>query len=296
MPSSTVAEARRTRSRQFTQLYGVALAFTLVPFSMGTDAAREGLYRLTGQLSGAIDQARYSLLHNELDAAVLAADGALAMVPGSEESRAVKANALFERYWVSQDESDRQGGRELVESLRQSSDAGAYTARGNLALIEGDTLAAVKSLQQAVAADDADAYAQHQLGFSLNALGRYAEALPHFERALLLAPDMAWVQSNLVVTLAGLERCDESVPGLPPAVGASCHNQLGVLQYNGNRFREARAHFDRAVRAAPDSAMFHANLAAALANLGDRAQARVHARQARSLGLSAHPVLQALGE
>jgi Flp pilus assembly protein TadD len=107
---------------------------------------------------------------------------------------------------------------------------------------------------------------------------------------------MAWVQSNLVVTLAGLERCDARIQGLQPGAGASCHNQLGVAQYNGNRFKEARAHFDRAVRAAPDSAMFHANLAAALANLGDRQQARAQARQARSLGLTEHPVLQALGE
>jgi tetratricopeptide (TPR) repeat protein len=211
-------------------------------------------------------------------------------------ARAIKANALFERYWVSQDESDRASGRALVDSLQDSRDAAAYTARGNRALVDGDTLGAVNALQQAVAADPTDAYAQHQLGFSLNAAGRPEEALAHFKRALELVPDIAWAQSNLLVTLVELERCDENIPGLQPAVAASCNNHLGVLRDNAQRFRDARGHFERAVQAAPDSALFHANLAGTLVKLGDRGDATLHARQARTLGLSDHWVFGALGE
>lgn len=155
---------------------------------------------------------------------------------------------------------------------------------------------AVNALLQAVAADPTDAYAQHQLGFSLNAAGRPEEALAHFKRALELVPDIAWAQSNLLVTLVDLERCDENIPGLQPAVAASCNNHLGVLRENARRYRDAREHFERAVQAAPDSAPFHANLAGTLVKLGDRGDATLHARQARTLGLSDHWVFGALGE
>jgi Flp pilus assembly protein TadD len=288
MTTSTTAAARRARRQQFMQLYGVALVFTLLPYLLAA-------YQTGERLSESLGRAQDALLHNRLDEAIGAADETLAMDTDSDRARGIAASAQFERYWVTQAEVDRENGRELVALLQDSPEASALTARGNLALIDGDTVVAVALLRQATVADPSDAYAHHQLGFSLNATGRTEEAVTHLRRALELSPDMAWVQSNILVSLIQLDRCDEAIPGLQREVAARCHNEVGIQHYNARRFADARRRFELAVQIAADSGLYHAHLAAALLESGNRKQAAAHARQSLALGVKDHWVFGALG-
>lgn len=320
MAIPTPQQARREWWKQFIQLYAVALIFTMLVALLSGFAGRNlagGAYDDAGfppegQISPAgefdlvtpegrsspagelIASAEQALIHNQLEEAARAADEALALDPYSEAAMAIKANALFERFWVTGSSDDLQVVRGLLTEIYDPQSAQAYTAVGNLALVDGDTASAVTALQQAVTVDPNNAYAQHQLGYMLVAAGRPETAIAHFERALQLAPQMAWVQANLLDAMLRLGECDRTVEGLQLEIVGNCHNQLGISHYNTGDFTIARESFQRAVDLAPDSATYHLNLAGTYLQLGERDAATSHARQARRLGAAQHWVLDEL--
>jgi tetratricopeptide (TPR) repeat protein len=294
MAGSDLPSPRLTWWRQLTRLYLVALAVTAVPFIGAWSFAGLAERRVQRFNQETLATAELALVRGQLQEAIIGAEVVLYGLPDSERAKAVKANAHIESYWATSSESDLETARSLVLELAQSQEGPAHTARGNLALIDGDTAAAVEHLQQAGAADPADAYAQHQLGFALAAQGRDEEALVQFRSALARVPDMAWVQANLQVLLPKLERCDEAIPGLAPAVQASCHNTVGVKRYNDGDRTEAKRLFEQAVAAAPDSAVFRANLASALFQLGEYDAAREQVRRSYDLGLRDHWIFSAI--
>ena len=185
--------------------------------------------------------------------------------------------------------------RALATKLESARDSQALVARGNLALIDGNPKQAVALMTEAVDANPNDAYAHHQLGFALNEAGRTEDALTQLKRALALSPEMAWVQANLANVLTKLERCDETIAGLKPEVNAGCHDEVGVKLFNAGKAVEGRRHFERAVELSGGNGGYHANLAIALLQTGDRAGAHQHALQARKLGVKEHPVFAPLG-
>jgi len=248
----------------------------------------------TGAATDQLRRAQNALLHNRLDDAIVAADRVLATNADSPRARAIKSNALFERYWVRHDESDQAQGRAIVAALENSQDAAGYTARGNLSLISGDTATAIGLLGRAVASDPNDAYARNQLGFALMVAGRSDEGLTHLRRALQLMPDMAWVKTNLLDAMVALGHCDETISGLRRDALADCNNRVGIIHSQAQRFAEASRHFGRAAELVPTTGMYHANLAAALLQMGDRQSAVLHAEEARKLGVTDHWVFGAL--
>lgn len=299
MEPANPTRARRTKWAQFGMLYLVALVLILIPhtaswaipdFLEGRAAANAA-----GNAATRIESAQEALVHGRLDEAIANADEALLGIPASERARALKANALFERYWENKADTDLAAGRQLATALSASKESAAYIARGNLALIENSAQRAVTLLSEAVKASPDDPYAHHQLGFALNQSNRPDQALTHFRRALELAPNMAWVQNNLTETMTRLERCEESVPGWKPEFAAECSERIGIARYNAQRFDDARRLFERAATLAPGNGLYQANYAAVLLQGGDRDRAVEHARRAQGLGVKDHPIFRPLG-
>ncbi len=129
------------------------------------------------------------------------------------------------------------------------------------------------------------ALAQNNLGTSLRELGRFSEALQAYRQAVGLDPKLALARSNLGQLLVdqgeaeeGLTNCAEAV-ALEPNVPAA-HNNLGNAFRALERFGEARAAYDEALRLASlaksrpsELAQIHANRGLALFLKGDRAGA-----------------------
>lgn len=315
MSTPSLSDARRTRWRQFGQLYAVAFAFTLIPHTLawsvpqifeeaagdlagdGDGLANEPAADTTDAtpLADALARAQDDLIHDRLDTALTWANEALQIDPNSEQARGIKSNILFERFWATKSDADVEEGRRLAAGLNGSNAPAALTALGNLALIDGQAATAVQLLGVAVTAAADDAYAHHQLGFAFNEAKLPNEALPHLRRALELAPQMAWVQANLQDVLTRLGRCDEPIPGLLRQTAAACSNEVALRMYEDKRMEEAARLFERAVQYAPETGVYYANLASALLQLGRRDQALEHARRARMLGVTDHWVLGALG-
>ncbi|MGC4085147.1 MAG: tetratricopeptide repeat protein [Vicinamibacterales bacterium] len=326
--AASMTAARQARRLQFVQLYLVAGVFTLVPYTAAWFAPRLNASSLgatlvdstrgatetpteTETLSAvppaddgggrqafvqALTQAHDALIHNRLDAAIERADDALRIDPASMDARGLKANALFERYWVNKSDADLQAARSLTDDVAASTAPHALVARGNRALAEGHPEQAVALLAGAAVAGPNDPYVQHQYGFALNAAKQPERAVTYLAQALQLTPDMAWVQENLKDVLTRLERCDEPIPGLHAEVVADCSNEVGVKLYGARRPQEAVARFERAVTLAPENGVYHANLAAALLAIGQREEALQHAQQARERGVTDHPALRQLAQ
>jgi tetratricopeptide (TPR) repeat protein len=309
MDNEIAARARRKKGSQLGLLYAVAFVITLVPHTLAWSvpsylerrAARqqaevaEEAARITAQLESVTGQAHDALLHNRLDQAIAAADQVLALEPTWERAQAVKANAFIERFWVTKADADLEQARRLVALTATPGDAQTFAAIANLALIDKDPAQAVALLGRAAEIAPADAYVQHQYAFALNQSKRPDEALPHYVKAITIAPDMAWVNENLQEVLAALGRCEEKIPRLKPETIAGCSDAVGVQHYNAGRFTEARRLFERAVALAPANGVYHANLAIALLRFGRQAQALEEGRQARALGVKEHPIFEALG-
>jgi Flp pilus assembly protein TadD len=281
-------QARRTWRRQFVRLYVIAFIVTLIPFAFSRIATQV-------EANSASESAQQALVHGQLVDAISNADAMLERTPSSERAQAIRMNALIERYWETKSAADLSEARTAGKRLQPSRDSQALVARGNLALVDNDPKRAVTLMSDAIAVDPKDAYAHHQLGFALNQAGRPEEALTHFKQALGLAPKMAWVQQNLADLLTKLGRCDEQIEGMIPEANAECHGQIGVKVFNEGQVMEGRRHFERAVQLAPNVGAFHANLAFALLQTGDRASAIQHATRAKALGVTDHPVFNALG-
>src|SRR5688572_15326899 len=282
MENDLAARARRKRGSQFGLLYTVAFVVTLVPYTVAwavpgylerraaaeQEQRAEDTARVTAQLERVTAQAHDALLHSQLDDALAAADRALAVESASERARAVKANALIERFWLQKSAPDLEQARQLVASLTAPTEAQTFAAMGNLALIDDDPAKAVALLTRAAELAPTDAYVQHQYGFALSQAKRPSEALTHFATAISIAPDMAWVQENLQDVLATLGRCEERIPQLKPETIAGCHNALGIRHYNAEGVAQARQSFARAVELAPGNGAYRANLAVALLRAG----------------------------
>ena len=295
MDTTNATRARRAKRAQFGLLYLMALVFTLVPHTMAWTVPKYLQARAAEQAVVMTGVAYDELIHGRLDNAVATADSALAADPSLSRAQAIKANALIERYWVTKSDLDLQTARMLTASVADSRLPETSIAQGNLALFDQNPARAVTSLSRAVELAPNDPYAQHQFGFALNQLNRTQDALGALRRALELSPDMAWVQANLQDVLTRLGRCEENSPRLKPEVIAGCSDAVGVARFNAGRYQEALRLFERAVAIAPETGAYHANLAVALLQLGERPRALKEGHQARALGVKEHPAFAPLG-
>ncbi len=176
------------------------------------------------------------------------------------------------------------------------------TAHYNLASAlrqTGQTPAALAHYRRVTELDPDAADAHQKLALLLVQAQRLPEALPHTRRAIELRPDDAKLRANLGALLLGLRRSDEAElayrsalairPDLPDA-----HHGLGLAALQKEQPQQALPHLRRAL-ALEESPQLHAELAQALLNLQQYADALPHVQALadRDPRNPAHPLLQA---
>lgn len=191
-----------------------------------------------------------------------------------------------------------------ARALSGGGDAEALFLEGTFAMQDGRPDDAVASLRAALDVDPTYAEAAYNLGEAYAALGRWADALPHFEHAaaaqpeklsasnnlalmhlrlddphraltvldalLARAPDYARAHHNRATALVRLKRYGEAEPAYRRAATldagyAKPRHALGVLLTALGRRDEAVAVLEEAVALAPDDTEFRAALEAARA-------------------------------
>ena len=120
--------------------------------------------------------------------------------------------------------------------------------------------------------------AHNNLGLVLAAAGDPAAALPHYEAALRLQPELVDARCNLGNALIALGRPVEAIAQFRAALArnpryAPAHNSLGVALRRAGARSEAIREFEAALRLQPDYAQARSNLGNTLLDLGRAAEA-----------------------
>jgi Flp pilus assembly protein TadD len=113
--------------------------------------------------------------------------------------------------------------------------------------------------------------------------GRYAEAVPEWEKALQLVPDEFQSHNNLGVALMETGKVDDAVTHYRKAIKLNpqyfeAYNNLGEALAGKGADREAIVQFRKAVRLNPEFTVAHANLGLTLARTGKTDEAIRHLR------------------
>ena len=113
------------------------------------------------------------------------------------------------------------------------------------------------------------AVAHNNLGFVLLQDGKVDEALPHFEKAVLLQPDDANAQKNLGSALLEKGRVDEAIGYYQTALkfkpdDPGAHNNLGFALFKKGKVDDAIAEYQRALKLQPGDPGVHHNYGLAL--------------------------------
>jgi len=125
----------------------------------------------------------------------------------------------------------------------------------------------------------------NNLGIALLEQGRFAEAAPHFTKALQFRPKDVKAHINLAVSLVNLGDLQKAVDHYTKALElephhAGAHNNLGNVLLLQGRVDEAEAEFSRALEIRGDYAEAHNNLGVVLARQERFSEAIEHFRQA----------------
>jgi Flp pilus assembly protein TadD len=149
---------------------------------------------------------------------------------------------------------------------------------------------ALPHLQVALGMAPRSANAHNEFGGAYAALGRLTDALRAFERAAELAPDDDRMHFNVGIMLTRLGRPREAERAFGRTLElnpghADAHGELGVLLFGVGRRSEALTHLERAVALSPDEPRLQSDLGGVLASMG-RFEA---ARQALERALAVAP-------
>jgi tetratricopeptide (TPR) repeat protein len=203
----------------------------------------------------------------------------------------------------------QEGGRlaEAEASYRRALDLqpGYVPARvhlGEVLLAGNRTDEAEAVLRQALTADSKNAAARAALGEVFLSRRQYREAAEQLEAALAAAPEADRLHHPLGLAYRGLGEMDKAHEhlkkagkvGVRPAdpltdemealrQGSTVHLLRGRVAFRFGRYQDAAAEFRKAVAAQPDSVPARINLAAALAEAGDRNGAKEQLREVLKL-------------
>lgn len=138
---------------------------------------------------------------------------------------------------------------------------------------------------------------RHNLGVVLNAQGRRAEALALLQEAVRLDPSYAQGHESLGVALSDTGRGSEAETHFRQAIAldptaAAPWFDLGTLRFDARRYAEAIPYFEQAIARRPGYADAHANLGACWNGLGRPADAVRVLTGARDV-IRDHPVARA---
>jgi len=158
---------------------------------------------------------------------------------------------------------------------------------------------AVPHLERALVLAPSLANAHNYLGGALLALGRPDEALAHFRRAATLAPRDEHLHFNLAKALDETNHPEEAIREFERAIAlnsnlAEAHQNLGAVLFARRRIDESLVHFRRAVELRPSLASAQSDLGGALAQSGRFDEALVHVRRALELDPGYAPARQNL--
>lgn len=139
---------------------------------------------------------------------------------------------------------------------------------------QGRNADALKHYEKAVARAPGDTEALSNLGTTLAALGRHDDAIVHYRRALAVNPGFADAWHNLGNALKAIDRYDEALAAYGELLKLRPNHvaAIGSMAYllcRLDRPREAIAYARRAVAAEPDVVDHRMNLANALAADGE---------------------------
>jgi serine/threonine-protein kinase len=202
-----------------------------------------------------------------------------------EQERYAEAANEFRRALELFDEAMRRHP-ENQEGIRQHPEglADAHARLGTALVLQKRWAEAVPHLQKADPAWDAEAL--YYLGNALQELGRAPEAVAAYRKSLAIRPALA-PQVNLGNALKSLRRLPEAAQAYRKALErapdcAEAHCNLSAVLNDLGRHGEAVAHGRRAVALKPGDATAHYNLGIALSNQGEfGAAAAAHRRVIR---------------
>jgi predicted O-linked N-acetylglucosamine transferase (SPINDLY family) len=135
----------------------------------------------------------------------------------------------------------------------------AWHMLGVCELFSGNGEAAVRALKRALLLNSRTAAVHSDLGITLKAQQKYAEALPCFDNAVALDPDFANAHYNRGNLLIELGRFTEAIAGFDKAITINPQH-VHAWKSRGNalhglaRFTDALASYDQALAIAPDDA------------------------------------------
>ena len=167
--------------------------------------------------------------------------------------------------------------RELEEALVQHhvekypDDYAAYLNLGELKLSRLDSQGAVTALEAAVRIDPKQSQGHNILGAAFTRVGRAPEAEQQFQTAVNLDPGNVNARYNLVIALVKAGKLDEAAGHMKQVIeaypnDARAHNLWGELLMQQQKYPEAIAEFDEAIRLDPTFAAARENREAAAAH------------------------------
>jgi tetratricopeptide (TPR) repeat protein len=166
--------------------------------------------------------------------------------------------------------------KQKTAALQAAFQGGIDAARG------GQHEAAIAKFTEAAGMMPACHDCYYNIGFSYTQLQKYAEAEAAFKKAIELKPDSAAAYNGLATIYNAQKKFDEAAAasakaaelagGAAGAAGGggnaeAIYNQ-GVILWNGGKYAEAKAQFEKAISLKPDMADAHYQLAMANLNLG----------------------------
>jgi predicted O-linked N-acetylglucosamine transferase (SPINDLY family) len=157
-------------------------------------------------------------------------------------------------------------------ALIEPSNFEALHMLGVLAYQGNDFEAAAEWMGRSIAVNSRDASGHCNLGLALHRLGKRAESIASYERALAIKPDFAEAHFNCGNVFAELERLDAALDCYHRAIQcrpafAEAHAHCAAVLLKLQQPEAALAFLDRAIAIAPQDFQSHSNRAAALGQL-----------------------------
>jgi len=153
-----------------------------------------------------------------------------------------------------------------------------YSDLGNLLLERGQVNEAIAHFQKALALQPDEAWLHNNLGNAFAKNGQLDEAIRQYQEALRLKPDHALAHNNLGLALGREGQMDEAIRQFEQALllkpdHADARNNLGNALGQKGQTDEAIRQFQETLRLKPDHAGAHYNLGVAFSQKGQMTEA-----------------------